>query len=169
MKIIPINTENLVRCHQINEDNTPEVGTTTLEEFQSLMENSDYAFSIAEEDKVIGFVICFQDSNSTKSYMDTIMHKNFKQISKRVSDFLYIDRIAVDENYRNQAIGTKLYSEVIDFADTKKIKHLTAEINLLPSKNTPSFNFHKKFNFSELDTVKYSEDYEVSLQVRMNS
>ena len=46
---------------------------------------------------------------------------------------------------------------------------LTAEINLLPSKNTPSFSFHKKFDFTELDTVKYSEDYEVSLQVRINS
>ena len=49
------------------------------------------------------------------------------------------------------------------------ISHLTAEINLLPSKNMPSFNFHEKFAFTELDTVKYSEDYEVSLQVRINS
>jgi hypothetical protein len=30
--------------------------------------------------------------------------------------------------------------------------------------NIPSFEFHKKFNFKEIDTVKYSKDYEVSLQ-----
>ena len=101
--------------------------------------------------------------------MGHIEHKNFNEISQRVSDFLYIDRIAVDKNYRKRSIGSKLYDEVVNFAEMNSISHLTAEINLLPSKNTPSFNFHEKFDFTELDTVKYSEDYEVSLQVRMNS
>ena len=41
---------------------------------------------------------------------------------------------------------------------------LTAEINILPSVNVPSFEFHKQFNVKEIDTVAYSEDYEVSLQ-----
>jgi predicted GNAT superfamily acetyltransferase len=101
--------------------------------------------------------------------MNDIEHKNFNEISKRVSDFLYIDRIAVDKNYRKRSIGSKLYDEVVNFAEINNISHLTAEINLLPSKNTPSFSFHEKFDFTELDTVKYSEDYEVSLQVRINS
>mgnify|MGYP007000308670 len=30
-----------------------------------------------------------------------------------------------------------------------------------------SFNFHKNFGFIEIDTVKYSEDYEVSLQKKI--
>jgi len=30
--------------------------------------------------------------------------------------------------------------------------------------NTPSLSFHKNFGFIEIDTVKYEEDYEVSLQ-----
>ena len=38
------------------------------------------------------------------------------------------------------------------------------EINLLPSINTASFNFHKSFGFEDIGSVKYSEDYEVSLQ-----
>jgi len=41
---------------------------------------------------------------------------------------------------------------------------LTAEINLLPSINKGSFKFHESFGFQEFGTVKYSEDYEVSLQ-----
>lgn len=169
MKIIKISSENLVECHRINQENTPEVGSRTLEGLQNSLENSDYNLCAVVDNEVVGFVICFQDTERTNSYMGDIEHKNFNEISQRVSDFLYIDRIAVDKNYRKRSIGSKLYDEVVNFAEMNSISHLTAEINLLPSKNTPSFNFHEKFDFTEIDTVKYSEDYEVSLQVRMNS
>jgi predicted GNAT superfamily acetyltransferase len=96
--------------------------------------------------------------------MEEIDHKNFREISKRVNNFLYIDRIAVDSDYRNKKLGSQLYLNIINFSENNSIASLTAEINLLPSINIPSFEFHKKFNFKEIDTVKYSEDYEVSLQ-----
>tara|TARA_Y100000996_G_C22079414_1_gene460971 strand:- start:211 stop:516 length:306 start_codon:yes stop_codon:yes gene_type:complete len=96
--------------------------------------------------------------------MKEIKHKNFKEISKRVNNFLYIDRIAIDSEFRNNKLATKLYSKIIDFTKNNSIESLTAEINLLPAVNTPSFNFHKNFGFTEIDTVKYAEDYEVSLQ-----
>ena len=169
MKIIKISSENLVECHRINQENTPEVGSRTLEGLQNSLENSDYNLCALVDNVVVGFVICFQDTEITNFYMEDMEHKNFNEISQRVSDFLYIDRIAVDKNYRKRSIGSKLYDEVINFAEMNSISHLTAEINLLPSKNMPSFNFHEKFAFTELDTVKYSEDYEVSLQVRINS
>ena len=169
MKIIKINTKNLTECHRINQENTPEVGSITLEELQNSLDNSDYNLCAVVDNEVVGFVICFQDTETTNSYMGDIDHKNFSEISQRISDFLYIDRIAVDKNYRKKSIGSKLYNEVVNFAEMNSISYLTAEINLLPSKNTPSFRFHEKFDFTELDTVKYSEDYEVSLQVRINS
>ena len=96
--------------------------------------------------------------------MEEIQHKNFKEISKRLNDFLYIDRIAIDSEFRNNKLGSELYANVINFAKNNSIENLTAEINLLPSENTPSLNFHKYFGFIEIDTVKYEEDYEVSLQ-----
>ena len=169
MKIIKISSENLVECHRINQKNTPEVGSVTLEGLQNSLDNSDYNLCAVVDNEVVGFVICFQDTETTNSYMGDIDHKNFSEISQRTSDFLYIDRIAVDKNYRKKSIGSKLYNEVVNFAEMNSISYLTAEINLLPSKNTPSFRFHEKFDFTELDTVKYSEDYEVSLQVRINS
>jgi predicted GNAT superfamily acetyltransferase len=169
MKIIKISSENLLQCHRINQENTPEVGSITLEGLQNSLDNSDYNLCALVDNEIVGFVICFQDTETTNSYMNDIEHKNFNEISQRVSDFLYIDRIAVDKNYRKRSIGSKLYDEVVNFAEINNISYLTAEINLLPSKNTPSFSFHEKFDFTELDTVKYSQDYEVSLQVRINS
>lgn len=169
MKIIKISSENLLQCHRINQENTPEVGSITLEGLQNSLDNSDYNLCALVDNEIVGFVICFQDTETTNSYMNDIEHKNFNEISQRVSDFLYIDRIAVDKNYRKRSIGSKLYDEVVNFAEINNISYLTAEINLLPSKNTPSLSFLEKFDFTELDTVKYSQDYEVSLQVRINS
>ena len=169
MKIIKITSENLVECHRINQENTPEVGSVTLEGLQNSLDNSDYNLCAVVDNEVVAFVICFQDTETTNPYMSDIAHKNFNEIRQRISDFLYIDRIAVDKNYRKKSIGSKLYNEVVNFAEMNSISYLTAEINLLPSKNMPSFRFHEKFDFTELDTVKYSEDYEVSLQVRINS
>ena len=160
----PIVDNFLEECHEINQDNVPEVGSRSLEGLTNSIENSDYSECVIFENKVVGFVVCFQDSEKTISYMKEIEHKNFKEISKRVSNFLYIDRIAIDSEFRNNKLATKLYSKIIDFTKNNSIESLTAEINLLPAVNTPSFNFHKNFGFTEIDTVKYAEDYEVSLQ-----
>ena len=91
-------------------------------------------------------------------------HKNFKEINKMVDNFLYIDRIAVDAKYRNNKLGTRLYKNILNYAKENSIDYLTAEINLLPSINEASFKFHESFGFVEFGSVKYSEDYEVSLQ-----
>tara|TARA_A200000113_G_scaffold224160_1_gene241386 strand:+ start:858 stop:1376 length:519 start_codon:yes stop_codon:yes gene_type:complete len=160
----PINTNTIQKCHELNEKNVPNVGSRSLKGLTNSLENSDYSECILFRDQVVGFVICFLDSEITKSYMQQIDHKNFREISNRVSNFLYIDRIAVDTEYRNRKLGSQLYSNIVDFSKNNSITSLTAEINLLPSINISSFEFHKKFNFYEIDTVKYSEDYEVSLQ-----
>ena len=160
----PINKNTIEKCLELNEKNVPNVGSRSLEGLTNSLENSDYSECILFENQVVGFVICFSDSERTKSYMGKINHKNFKEISNRVSNFLYIDRIAVDSDYRNNKLGSQLYSNIINFSKNNSIASLTAEINLLPSVNIPSFEFHKKFNFKEIDTVRHSEDYEVSLQ-----
>ena len=161
---IPINSELTAKCHKLNEKNVPNVGSQSLDGFVSLVKNSDYNECILFKNKVVGFVICFQDNDLTKLYMDEIKHKNFKEISNRVKNFLYIDRIAIDTEHRNIKLGTALYKNVHKFAKLNLIEHLTAEINVLPSINEVSFNFHKFFGFENIANVKYSEDYEVSLQ-----
>ncbi len=161
---LPINHELIAKCHKLNEKNVPNVGSRTLEGLSNSIKNSDYNESIVFGNTVIGFVVCFQDNEQTKSYMSEIKHKNFKEISNRVKNFLYIDRIVVDDQFRNIKLGTKLYENILVFAKQNSLQHLTAEINLLPSINKGSFKFHESFGFQEFGTVKYSEDYEVSLQ-----
>ena len=151
-------------CHVINQNNVPEVGDRPLDEFKLLVENSDYNCCIVENKTVVGFVICFQDNKTSTSFLTEQNHKNFIEIQKQMNNFLYIDRIAVHENYRGQNIGKEIYQHVEKFAIVNNIELLTAEINLLPKKNEISFKFHEKYGFREFSTKKYSDDYEVSFQ-----
>ena len=112
----PIADNFLEECHEINQDNVPEVGSRSLEGLTNSIENSDYNECVIFENKVVGFVVCFQDSEKTISYMKEIEHKNFKEISKRVKNFLYIDRIAIDSKFRNNKLASGLYSKIIDFS-----------------------------------------------------
>jgi predicted GNAT superfamily acetyltransferase len=151
-------------CHILNQNNVPEVGDRPLDEFKLLVENSDYNCCIVENKTVVGFVICFQDNKTSTSFLTEQNHKNFIEIQSKVNNFLYIDRIAVHENYRGQNIGKEIYQHVEKFAIVNNIESLTAEINLLPKKNEISFKFHEKYGFREFSTKKYSDDYEVSFQ-----
>ena len=167
IKLLPIDNSNVDGCYALNEDNVPNVGTTTFDEFENLVENSDFHKCIIHKNKVIGFIICFQDSSKTKTFMYNLKHKNFNEFRNRVKNFMYIDRIAIDAEFRKNGVATSIYDKLIEFCLESNIENLTAEINILPSKNEVSFNFHEKFNFVEIDTKKYSDDYEVSLQKRI--
>ena len=74
MKIIKISSENLVECHRINQENTPEVGSRTLEGLQNSLENSNYNLCAVLDNVVVGFVICFQDTEITNSYMEAVSY-----------------------------------------------------------------------------------------------
>ena len=159
-----IKNDYVEACHVINQNNVPEVGDRPLDEFKLLVENSDYNCCIVKNKTVVGFVICFEDNKTSTSFLTEQNHKNFIEIQKQMDNFLYIDRIAVHENYRGQNIGKEIYQHVEKFAIVNNIEFLTAEINLLPKKNEISFKFHEKYGFREFSTKKYSDDYEVSFQ-----
>ena len=83
-----LDPELIAKCHKLNEKNVPNVGSQSLDGFISLVKNliTTNAFF---KNKVVGFVICFQDNESTKLYMNEIKHKNFKEISNRVKNFVH--------------------------------------------------------------------------------
>ena len=63
---------------------------------------------------------------------------------------MYIDRIAVHENYRGQNIGKEIYQHVEKFAIVNNIEFLTAEINLLPKKMKYHLNSMKNMVLGNL-------------------
>ena len=165
MEYEKISDATLEGCFRINQSNVPNVGHQSRDSFISLIEYSDFNLSCIDE-SVIGFVICFEDSKKTLQYMKKIGHKNYNWFSKYTKDYLYIDRIAILEKHHDKGIGTRLYKEIALHAVKKGKRLLTAEINLLPEKNSKSFSFHKRSGFSEVAQIKHSEKYKVSMQIK---
>ena len=162
-----IDETNIHSCFDLNQDNVPEVGSTTVEEFDNLVKNSDFNQCVTLGEKIIGFLICFQDTSKTKSFMYKIKHNNFNEFKNRINNFMYIDRIAIDVKYRNNGLATMFYEYLLEHCLEANIENLTAEINILPTENEPSLRFHKKLQFIQIDTKKYNDEYEVSLQKRI--
>jgi len=158
-----INEIDIYNCFQLNQANTPNVGSESYKNFEELIINADYTLCI-KNTKVIAFAICFADKDKTIAYLNSVNHKNFKELNKMVNNFLYVDRIAVAEKYRHLGIGSELYKKIIYFGKSQNYASVAAEINYLPIKNDISFNFHKKHGFEEIATKKYSKEYEVSFQ-----
>jgi len=158
-----INKIDIYNCFQLNQANTPNVGSESYKNFEELIINADYTLCIKNEE-VIAFAICFADTDKTIEYLNSVNHKNFKELIKMINNFLYVDRIAVAENYRHLGIGSELYKKIINYGKSQNYTSVAAEINYLPIKNDISFNFHKKHGFEEIATKKYSKEYEVSFQ-----
>ena len=59
------------------------------------------------------------------------------------------------------------YEHLLEHCLEVDVENLTAEINLLPTENEPSLKFHEKLQFIQIDTKKYNDEYEVSLQKRI--
>jgi len=158
-----INKIDIYNCFQLNQANTPNVGSESYKNFEDLIINADYTLCIKNKE-VIAFAICFADTDKTIEYLNSVNHKNFKELIKMINNFLYVDRIAVAENYRHLGIGSELYKKIINYGKSQNNTSVAAEINYLPIKNDISFNFHKKHGFEEIATKKYSKEYEVSFQ-----
>lgn len=88
---------------------------------------------------------------------------NYQWFDQQYSEFMYIDRVVVSEQYRGIGIASTLYRYVLEQAQKSHSNVLCAEIDVLPP-NEPSLLFHKKFGFKELELLKHNEHKVVSLQ-----
>ncbi|MDP6334466.1 MAG: GNAT family N-acetyltransferase [Candidatus Poseidoniaceae archaeon] len=131
---------------EINEQGLPGTGKVTVEEISHLIEISDIALGVFEQEKLVGFVICLLPNVDYGS-------PNYAWFNEKYQDFLYVDRIAVSKQHRNNGIGSYIYQELINISEQKQIP-ITAEVNLNPP-NHGSMNFHFRFNFTEVGIIHH--------------
>ena len=92
--------------------------------------------------------------------------ENYRWFSANYPKFLYIDRIVIDEPFRNMGIGRKIYEYVFAHAEETSVHAVTAEIDIIPY-NEPSLIFHQRMGFREVGTqVIRGGAIKVSLQVK---
>ena len=150
-------SENEVKeMHLINQENIPELGDVPeLEDFKLLVSWCENIFVYKHEDIIKAFVLCMREGQDYNS-------PNYQYISSRFKNFLYVDRIAVQEEFRGKGIGEKIYSTVIAKGKENNLDIL-CEVNTRPL-NEPSIAFHQKMGFEEIGTNDFEKNSVVYLR-----
>lgn len=100
---------------------------------------------VVEEDDpktALGLVITLTSGNDYDS-------ENYRWFEARSHDFLYVDRIVVDESFRARGLGQVLYERVFAEARSAGLTEVTCEVNLDPP-NPGSLAFHDRLGFVQV-------------------
>ena len=133
---------------EINEQGLPGTGKVSENEIIELLGFSSFSIGAYDNDNLLGFVICLPPATEYGSL-------NYAWFNQRYDRFLYVDRIAVSSDSRNQKIGSKLYQAVIDESEAQGVP-ITAEVNLRPP-NLDSIRFHERHGFTEVGEFTHGE------------
>ena len=136
--VTPLDYEFLV---ELNSDSSPHVNVIDLSTIEHLHRQSTLFVVYEYQEEIVAFLIVLDETASYSSL-------NFYYFQKRFSNFLYIDRIVVAEEFRRKGIGESLYNFLFGLKhDTRPI---TCEVNLDPP-NPISIRFHEAHGFTSID------------------
>jgi predicted GNAT superfamily acetyltransferase len=156
MLIRPAQPSDFTTILDINVAGQPGVYPLIQPELTHLLTASPY-FWIAELDwQIVGYIIAY-------TAQDPCEGDEFAWFQQHVSDFLYIDQIAVAPSARRVQVGSHLYRHVEQFACARGLTHLVCEVNLDPP-NPVSLNFHTKLGFVEVGVLVTQDGRTVSLR-----
>jgi predicted GNAT superfamily acetyltransferase len=96
----------------------------------------------AEPDRPLGFVVAMDPGLDYAS-------ENYRWFAKRGGDFLYVDRIVIDEETRGAGVGRLLYGAVFAQAEADGRTEVACEVNLRPP-NPRSLGFHGALGFERV-------------------
>jgi uncharacterized protein len=129
----------------------------TLAQLESLHTQSWYFRVIAQHELVRGFLLVLREG----ARYDSV---NYLWFASRYSQFLYIDRVAVDANARGQHLAQRLYEDLFACARANHVQRITCEYDTEPV-NEASRRFHERFGFREVGSQRTANGKKtVSLQ-----
>jgi len=158
-KLREVTISDLEKIRTINEEAIPAVNTVSLDEFKWFLKRSIYfKVSLNEDEQVCGFLLVLPTGLEYESL-------NYKWFSDKFSDFAYIDRIAVKDEFRGKGIGKSLYVD-LEKSVMKDIKRIACEFNIKPP-NLVSKKFHEGLAYKRVGTqLTENETKEVSLMIK---
>jgi len=165
MKIIQISSTPekhiLKQIYSLNQDHAHYLtNLTEVSELSKLIERSYTCMYVLRDDEVVGFMICFRERSKHQSV-------NYKFFNDREDRFIYVDRIAINENYGRIGLGSDLYKELYKLSSLKQLP-ICCEVYTVPL-NQISLNFHYKNGFEAVGKCDF-DDYSVEyLKRQFNS
>ena len=143
---------------ELNRVNVEDLSPMDEARFQYFVNVADM-FQVVEADgEPVAFLIALREG------LPDYTSENYIWFSKQYDEFLYVDRIVIDEKARGLGIGRKLYEGVIDRAASCGVDTFTCEVDIIPY-NEPSLKFHEAMGFKEVgQQVIRGGETKVSLQ-----
>ena len=148
METRPLSQNDVPSMWSINEQGLPGTGQVSEQEVSDLLKLSTLSLGTFRDGVLLGFVLCLSPRTTYESL-------NYAWFNNKYDDFIYVDRIAVLHNQRDEGIGSKLYEEVISYSQENSIP-IAAEVNLNPP-NPGSMRFHNRFGFEEVGILQHKE------------
>lgn len=105
--------------------------------------------------KMVGFLLVFEQASEYSS-------DNFLWFKNRYSQFLYIDRIVIDESAQGFGVARAMYYDLFTFAGNSRI---CCEYNLMPA-NLGSAKFHRKLGFHQVGERQVGSTKVLSMQLK---
>ena len=137
--IAPLRTEDLAWLTALNKACLPAVNDLDAGALGGLVAAAVYARSVWRGGQPLGALIAF----GPEAEYDSL---NFLWFRERFPDFLYIDRVMVDDAARGLGIGQLLYRDIAAFGQGTYAM-LACEVNERPP-NPGSMRFHEKLGFA---------------------
>ena len=135
---------DLGRVLEINQANTPEVGTIDADRLAFLFGESTIALAAEVGAEIVGFALVLPPGSTYDSV-------NYRWFADRGDDVMYLDRVAIDAGHRRLGLGRALYTTVFDriASDHAGMSRLGLEVNVEPP-NPGSMAFHRGMGFTEV-------------------
>ncbi len=156
MQSRPLEPGDVNSIWSINEQGLPGTGKVSQEEILALLDLSELSLGVFQKGNLLGFIICLLPRTEYGSL-------NYAWFNQRYDKFIYVDRVAVSTDFRNNKIGSYLYEKVVEYSVDHNIP-IAAEVSLNPP-NPGSMRFHSRFNFEEVG-ILHHRDKSVTMLIR---
>jgi predicted GNAT superfamily acetyltransferase len=141
MKIRETTSQDFEAALALNNANVPEVNELDAAELARLVSISIVSLTAEIDGQFAGNCIVLPPGVEYGSL-------NYGWFSRRYDQFVYLDRIAVHNDFRRFGIGRGFYAELVDrFSGQYPV--LLCEVNVRPM-NEPSVRFHQSIGFVEV-------------------
>jgi len=135
----PITDASVHRALDLNNRHATELSLLTLDGLEQLIARASYAKWCPGE---TGFLIALDERADYPN-------PNFEWFRARFAQFVYIDRVVVDEAHRGRGLARQLYEDLFRTTDRALV---VCEVNLVPP-NPVSDTFHARLGFSAVGSA----------------
>ncbi len=147
--IRPLRPDDLGRVLEINQANTPEVGSIDSERLAFIYDEAAIRLGTAIGVQLVGFTLVLAPGSKYDSV-------NYRWFQSNQSDCWYLDRVAITAEYRRRGLGARLYRRVFEELEETPARSLGLEVNVDPP-NPASMAFHERLGFDLL--AQQTTDY----------